>query len=323
MGHTQPPMKARIIQQHNTEMRTHYVDVNEAATPSEIRLALERRGVSLAGEHQFVANGKEMSNNDTVGALGEFFFRSNAIYVRPIKADVCREWQRTGRCPHGGSCNLVVNGKALGNTHKPEFSPRYIAHHAVVSPSTSPSTSPALSPGLVSLDSSNSSTPEPMSTQPQHNAQMPICTNWATHGCCPYYNQCFFAATHTVVNLPREHQAAWQQQQQYRAPILLSSESRDTSCMTSWRQLPPPDATLVHPHHQVPPINQQSTNGMPWGHQQVQMQQFYQPQQQSNPDLAMYSTTNVLVPPTKFRKADTWQYYQEALSAPQQPICAH
>merc|ERR1711988_925961 len=314
--------KARInVQSHTGEWYTHYLAIANDATPPDLKRALQRHGVTLdpSTTQQFIANGTTMGNNDSVAALGENFFRSNAIYVRPIDTHACIEWQRTGRCSHGGSCPLCAS-------HKPERSPRYIAHHAEISPSTSTSTSPATSPAPSPRPNEPSRmTPEPASTQPPRKQQT-ICRHWANSGSCRFGDRCFFAHTHTLDNGPKntgrayppEFQPGWHQQhtQCFSAPVLLSSEPADPQ----WQESPPP---VTPPYHE-PTIGPQQSVEVTWDHLQMQTPQMYPPQQQPYVNSTVhastiteytqqmdYSYSQLQPPPTKPNKRDTWHYYSQ------------
>merc|ERR1711871_205757 len=117
--------------------RSTSIEIPEEATASSLEQLLRKRGEAVPHVCQLVANGKEMSANDRISNLGEFFFRSNAIYVREINPNACREWQRTGRCKMGSKCPHC-------GTHEMKFSPRYIAH--AFASGQSPTVSPAVSP---------------------------------------------------------------------------------------------------------------------------------------------------------------------------------
>merc|ERR1711998_468007 len=300
MGHI--AMLARInLQAEKDTWSSHHIHVPDDATPPTIARELQAQAsVTLPTDYQLIANGKEMTPRDTVGALGEFFFHSpnNAIFCRAIDADACREWQRTGRCRLGSKCPNCA-------THDHHRSPRYVAH-------TSPNTSPRL-PSTPAGNSTTSTTIEaetpsspptakpPTTRSPEHRhneSPCRVCRNWARFGSCDWGERCFFAESHTDANLPQASpthpsqealQAAVAAPQQYPAPymetVLLSSSSSD------W----PPSGAVQPPATLMYTNNNMFTAGM-FDDTMPQEQQLQQ----------------------KPRKADTWNRYYM-----QQPLATY
>merc|ERR1711998_769363 len=79
---------------------------------------------------RLIAQGRELLPTDKLKTLGEFFFYKQAVILREVDLNACREWQRCGRCT-----NKACAHKA---THNMEHSPRYVEHQTSSQPSASP-----------------------------------------------------------------------------------------------------------------------------------------------------------------------------------------
>jgi len=281
-----------------------------------------------------VANGKEMAEGDAIGALGEFFFRSNAIYLRAIEPGACREWQRTGRCPKGSKCEHH-------KTHDVKRSPRYIAHNA---PTTeSPSASPTLSPSSEAGSESPLCEPcAPLYHSTEHvegvqNQNNTICHNWAQCGACNFNERCHFAASHTLANLPANAQPAsaqFQQAVQYSPTVQYSPETQfnvqqQFNTVAHPVLLSPPAAHTQWPSpqllsHQTGQFNEspqywhsEATLESPMYFQQPQQPQMYY--ETMHYDQPQHPQAHWEQPqPQKIRKGDMWHRYAPPQSyAPQ------
>jgi len=150
---------------------------NDADSAADLAAALKARslefGIPQHQQHRLIANGAELAPHARLSALGEFFFRKNAVHMRILCAVACREWQRSGRCPKGSRCPSA-------STHNMHHSPRYVAHSH--QPCSCLPASPPPSESLLST---------------------PVCRHWAKAGHCNFGQGCHYAASHTVDNAPQ------------------------------------------------------------------------------------------------------------------------
>lgn len=187
-----------------------------------------------------------------LASLGEFWFRTNAIFVSEVDDNACREWQRSGRCPKGSKC-------AASHTHKPEWSPRYVAHQLPTSstPTASPPSSPA------SRRSSSSSLHSPEVCPSCESSPMPkqLCRHWQNGGNCPFGDRCHFLHPQTSVSPGDE--PSKQLHKSDPAPTVLLSHSEKAAYSPPVPTSPPqafftpqqPDHSLLpvppHQHHEL------------------------------------------------------------------------
>jgi len=283
MGNKHKIMRAhvKLLEQHSTtEWQSTSLELPDNATASSLADALRDHGVALPTNFQVVANGKEMGDNEAISGLGEFFFRTNAVYIRAIDENACREWQRTGRCKHGSKCTHA-------DSHDVHRSPRYIAHTASsASNSPSPTLSPTISPATSEGATESSPSPYTQPTSPytqekchechepsqayytspvqypapqylghqqndaNHAQHVTICRNWARCGSCKFGSRCHFAATHTDANLPTDFHPSGQHHQHQAPPVQYQSPPVQHQCPPV--QYPAPQYPSQYPAPQYP-----------------------------------------------------------------------
>merc|ERR1711988_1988102 len=135
MGHDKM-LLCKIDQQPEA---TFTIKLEEGATCRDLRDALRtHQAARLPKDYMLIANGAELRADALLENLGEFWFRTNSIYLRAVDQNACREWQGTGRCKLGQNCPLK-------GTHDHTNSPRYIAYQ-VRTPGSSVGSSPQSSP---------------------------------------------------------------------------------------------------------------------------------------------------------------------------------
>jgi len=150
---------------------------------------------SAIEELRLIANGRELELKESLSLLGEFWFISNAIHLRFVDHEACREWQKTGRCARGRLCPHAAS-------HTMQHSPRYVAHQEpkVCPPASSPPSSAEHSPHESPRVSPPSSPPHP--EQDMHTPEgLVVCRHWRK-GSCKFGDRCHWASTHKPEYLP-------------------------------------------------------------------------------------------------------------------------
>jgi len=178
----------------NHDGATLHIQLPLEATVSDLKTALkERRGITLPVDWQLIANGTEQGDKVVLRSLGEYYFRSNAMFLRALNDAACREWQSFGKCRQGSKC-------PLHKTHTMEFSPRYVAH---TSPQASPREEGASATQSSPAQSSQFSPPSPPRSPPAGPVdEALVCRNWIKDGSCRFGDRCHFAGSHSAANLP-------------------------------------------------------------------------------------------------------------------------
>jgi len=185
----------RSVVRHNG--KTFRYTLAQSATAADLAACASTDITLPVASMRLIAQGKELEPHYPLQSLGEFYFPKNAVIVKELDHNACREWQKNGKCDHGNKCKHA-------HTHDMEHSPRYVAYEnspppsplptsASGSPPSSAETSPHPSP-RVSFEAEPSARPPPMTTI--------ICRNWSTTGECWREAGCHYAASHTPNNLP-------------------------------------------------------------------------------------------------------------------------
>jgi len=198
----------RAVVKHGSKTFRYTLDPQSHV--SDLATLLAESIQSEVAQMRLIANGRELELKESLSMLGEFWFMSNAIFLRFVDPAACRDWQKTGRCSQGRNCPHA-------SSHTMQHSPRYVAHQqpeddiclpcstaASSPPSSSEHSSPYQSPRV--HESPPSSPPRP--EQDMHTPEgLVVCKNWRK-GACKFGDRCHWASTHLPEYLPKNLVAA-------------------------------------------------------------------------------------------------------------------